>query len=204
MAVAGPALVLAGVGLTHPTELTPDTAPWWTTMHTLLLVVFPLLGLSLGLLLRGVPGPLAWVARIAAFGYAAFYTGLDVLAGIGTGGLVQRGSSPDSEEVWGLFALGNDLGDIGVWCFLVACAATAAALVARLGGRALPGAALLVASAVPFMGSHIYWPAGVAAMLGLALGFALLAAAGDRPPTSAAPEPDPHPEEVAADIPPLT
>lgn len=175
--IAGPALVLAAVGSTHPRGLTADTAAWWTTMHTLLLPVFPLLALSLWLLLSDVRGAFAWAARVAAFGYAAFYSGLDVLAGIGTGGLVQRGSAPDSPEVAGLFALGNDLGAVGVWCFLAACLATSVALTLRFGRRILPGVALLVVSAVSFRDSHIYWPVGVATMLGLALGLGLLAAA---------------------------
>ena len=36
-----------------------------------------LLGVALVFLLRGEQGPLPWVARIAAYFYAAFYTGLD-------------------------------------------------------------------------------------------------------------------------------
>jgi hypothetical protein len=87
--VAGPAVLLAGLGLTHPQDLTATSAPWWTTLHVLLLPLFPLLALSLWLLLRGVPGLVAWAARIAAYGYAAFYTALDVLAGIGAGELTQ-------------------------------------------------------------------------------------------------------------------
>lgn len=175
LAVAGPALVIAGIGLTHPTELNAATAPWWTTMHTLLLPLFPLLGLSVWLLVRELRGPLPWVTALAAFGYATFYGALDVLAGIATGGLVQRGSAPDGEEVAALFRLGNDLGAFGVGCFLVACLAACAALVAQVGRRVLPGAAILVASAIAFLSSHIYWPVGVAAMLGLALGCGLIA-----------------------------
>jgi hypothetical protein len=181
--IAAPAVVLAGLGLTHPQDLTATSAPWWTTLHVLLLPLFPLLAFSLWLLLRGLPGPAAWVARIAAYGYAAFYTALDVLAGIAAGELTQlnaeRGLQTDAVEVDRLFAVGNDLGDIGVWCFGVACAATALAVVGRLGRRALPGAVVLVAAAVVFVagGVHIYWPWGVGTMLALAVGLGLLAAA---------------------------
>jgi hypothetical protein len=80
-----------------------------------------LLAVSQWLLLRGVPGLVAWAARIAAYGYAAFYTALDVLAGIAAGELTQlnaeRGLQTDAVEVDRLFAVGNDLGEIGVWCF---------------------------------------------------------------------------------------
>jgi hypothetical protein len=153
--VAGPAVVLAGLGLTHPQDLTTTSAPWWTTLHVLLLPLFPLLAVSLWLLLRGVPGLVAWAARIAAYGYAAFYTALDVLAGIGAGELTQlnaeRGLQTDAVEVDRLFAVGNDLGEIGVWCFGVACAATALVVGGWVGRRALPGAVVLVAAAVVFV-----------------------------------------------------
>jgi hypothetical protein len=180
--VAGPAVVLAGLGLTHPQDLTATSASWWTTLHVLLLPLFPLLAVSLWLLLRGIPGPAAWAARIAAYGYAAFYTALDVLAGIGAGELTQlnaeRGLQETTVEVDRLFAVGNDLGELGVWCFGVACAATAVAVVGRVGRRALPGAVVLVAAAVVFVagGVHIYWPWGVGTMLALAVGLGLLAA----------------------------
>jgi hypothetical protein len=180
--IAGPAVVLAGLGLTHPQDLSATSAPWWTTLHVLLLPLFPLLALSLWLLLRGLPGPVAWVARTAAYGYAAFYTALDVLAGIAAGELTQlnaeRGLQTDAVEVDRMFAVGNDLGEIGVWCFGIACAATALAVVGRVGRRALPGAVVLVAAAVVFVagGVHIYWPWGVGTMLALAVGLGLLAA----------------------------
>jgi hypothetical protein len=182
---AGPALVLAGVGITHPTDLNAATAPWWTTMHTLLLPLFPLLGVSLWLLLRGLAGPVAWLARIAAYGYAAFYSALDVLAGVATGVLVRNGADPEAGEVRTLFAIGNDLGDIGVWCFQIATVATGVALVARLGRRALPGAVLLAGGAFLFGGAHIYFPQGVLAMVVLAVGLGLLAAVEPAPSTQA-------------------
>jgi len=182
MVIAGPAVVLAGLGLTHPQDLTATSAPWWTTLHVLLLPLFPLLALSLWLLLRGLSGPAAWAARIAAYGYAAFYTALDVLAGIAAGELTQlnaeRGLQIDTVEVDRMFAVGNDLGAVGVWCFGIACGATALAVVGRVGRRALPGAVVLGAAAVVFVagGVHIYWPWGVGTMLALAVGLGLLAA----------------------------
>jgi hypothetical protein len=148
----------------------------------ILLPIFPLLAVSLWLLLRGVPGPVAWVARIAAYGYATFYSVTDVLVGIGAGELTQfnaaRGVQERTVEVDRLFTVGNDVGEIGVWCFLVACAATALAIVAWVGRRALPGAVVLVVAGVLFTGGwHIYWPAGVVTMLVLAVGLGLLAVA---------------------------
>jgi hypothetical protein len=180
--VAGPAVVLAGLGLIHPQELTAVSASWWTTLHVILLPIFPLLAVSLWLLLGGVPGPVAWVARIAAYGYATFYSVTDVIIGIGAGELAQfnaaRGVQERTVELDRLFTVGNAVGAIGVWCFLVACAATALAVVVRVGRRALPGAVVLLVAGVLFTGGwHIYWPAGVVTMLVLAVGLGLLAVA---------------------------
>jgi hypothetical protein len=179
--VAGPALLLAGVGVTHPHGLNGDTAAWWTNLHVLVLPVFPLLGVALWLLLRGVPGPLAWVGRVAAFGYAVFYTALDVLSGIGAGTLMQRaaelGLAGPTPEMGELFAAGGRFATVGTWCFLVACLATSSALVLRAGRGAVPGAVVLSAAAVSFLHSHIYWPVGVLTMLTMAVGLGLLAIA---------------------------
>jgi hypothetical protein len=181
VAVAGPALVLAGAGFTHPQHLNAESASWWTTLHVLLLPVLPLLGVSLWLLLRGVPGPLAWVGRVAAFGYAVFYTALDVLSGVGTGTLMQRaaerGLDGPTGEVAELFVAGSRLGAVGTWCFLVACLATSSALILRAGRAAMPGGIVLTAAAVSFLHSHIYWPVGVLTMLAIAVGGGLLAVA---------------------------
>jgi hypothetical protein len=182
LVVAAPAVMLAGLGLAHPQELTATSAPWWTTLHILLVPIFPLLAVSLWLLLRGVPGPVAWVARIAAYGYATFYSVTDVVVGIGAGELTRfnaaRGVQARTVELDRLIGVGNDVGGIGIWCFLVACVATALAVVLRVGRRALPGALVLLVAGVLFTGGwHTYWPAGVATMLVLAVGLGLLATA---------------------------
>jgi hypothetical protein len=44
--------------------------------------------------------------------------------------------------------------------------------VRRDGPRALPGALILVAAAIPIHGRPYYWPVGVAAMVGAAVGVA--------------------------------
>lgn len=176
---AAPALVLAGIGVTHPDDLTVATAPWWTTLHIILVPLFPLLGAAVWFLVRGVPGVLGWTARVAAFGYVAFYTVLDVLAGIAGGELVGlRGDNEQAVTVEAIDAVGDigrSLGQIGSWCFIVACVAASVALLVRRGQAALPGGILLLIGAVAFDSTHIYWPAGVVSMLLLAAGFAALA-----------------------------
>lgn len=174
--VAAPGLALAGFGLVHPVHLDPSTARAWWQLHVVLIPVFPLIGLAIGVLLRGERGPVATAARVAAYGFATFYTGLDVLAGIGAG-LVTDVQQAGSPAVGRLFEIGDRLGDAGVW-FLLACAVlTGAVLVRRDGPRALPGAIVLAAACFPFLEGHIFHPTGVVAMLGIAAGCALLAVA---------------------------
>jgi hypothetical protein len=85
--LTGPPLVLAGAGLAHPMHLTADTAGRWRDLHVLLLPIFPLLGLGPWLVIRRENPVLGTVAAILGYGYAVFYTALDVLAGIGAGSL---------------------------------------------------------------------------------------------------------------------
>lgn len=173
--IAATPLFLAIMGFTHPQELTPETAPYWYTLHHILLPIFPLLGVNLWWLLANIPGPWAWLARILAFVYMPFYGGLDVLAGIGTGLVMNRAYETDQHALivvngW-LFDQGHQLADVGGWAYLLACLVTGALLVRRLGRVALPGAMLLIVAAVSFLRSHIYFPIGVLTMLVMAVGF---------------------------------
>lgn len=123
-AVALPGLVLAGLGLFHPRSLAPSTATGWWQLHVVLLPLFPLLAVVLWVLVRGEHGAFAWLARLAAYVYAVFYTGLDALAGIAAGyatHTLQRGS----QVVLDLRALGNQLGAVGASAFLVAAVSAA-------------------------------------------------------------------------------
>lgn len=131
-------------------------------------------------------GFVAWTGRIAVFGYMTFYTALDVLAGIGTGELLMRfPGSPPTEQIDALYAVGRNLKFIGVGWFLLAVLATSSLLIRRVGRGAIPGAVVLVTSTIVFFDSHIYWPEGVFTMIGLALGFGLLAAASRPDPVPA-------------------
>jgi len=170
---ATPGLVLAIAGLFHPSDLTVATAPTWWWLHVLLLPVFPLLGGVLVLLLRGERDWISWIGRVAAYVYAVFYTGLDVLAGIGAGYVFDSAGRP-SQAVVDLLKIGNELAVYGVHAFLVAAIATGIVAIRRDGIAAFPGALLLIAAAVPFLQAHIYWPVGGLAMVGLAVGSAAL------------------------------
>lgn len=178
--VALPGLGLAAAGsLVHPSLLDASTARVWWQLHVWLIPVFPLIAVAIAVLLRGERGPLAWAARVAAYGFATFYTALDVLAGIG-GGLVTefQGKGP---VVGRLFEIGDLLGAAGVWCLFAAALLTGAALFGRDGLSVLPGTIVLATSCFPFLYGHIFHPTGVIAMIGIALGSALLALARRAP-----------------------
>lgn len=176
-------LVLAAAGVTHPHGLSRATAADWTHLHIALLPVFPLL--TLGLLVplwnRPRPDPAGFatvVAWTSAFAYAAFYTGLDAVAGIAAGTAVEH--APGTADIgpikYPLYDTGESLGQAGAYALLVAVVATAVALFPRHGARVIPGTVVLLVAGWSFKDSHIFWPRGVWTMLGFALGFALLAA----------------------------
>jgi hypothetical protein len=174
-------LVLAVAGAMHPAHLTAATAGHWVALHIALLPVFPFLALGLVLPLRGTPrrgveGALVLLAWVGSLCYAAYYAGLDAVAGISAGVVVEHG-------VHG--ATGDELGRAGVYGLVVAVLATSTLLGRRRGVRVLPGAAVLLAACWSFRDSHIFWPRGVLTMLGFALGFALLTAACETDRTAA-------------------
>ena len=174
--MALPGVALAVIGLFHPMELTPETAARWWQLHVLLLPMFPLLGVPLLVLLRGEGGPVVWIGRIAVYVFAVFYTGLDTLAGIAAGVAVETepaGSAPAMR----LIGLGNQLAEVGVWAFLVAALVAWSHRIAGDKRLSIPGAILLISGSALFLHSHIYWPKGTIALLAIALGCALLAAA---------------------------
>jgi hypothetical protein len=174
--LAVPGLALAGFGLVHPAGLDVATAPWWARLHVLLLPVFPLLAVAQWILLTPAPAVLRWPGRLAAFGFAAFYSGLDAVAGIAAGTVVraEHGLTPTLGE---LFAAGDTLGYLGTGCFLAASLAITATSTWQAGWRAAPGGVLLLAASVSFIDSHIFWPRGVVTMIGIAAGMCLLSLA---------------------------
>ncbi len=171
LAVALPPLVLAAVGLTHPMHLTASSAEYWRNLHIAILPVFPLLGFAPWLLVRGYDAFLTWLVGILAFVYAAFYTALDVLAGIGAGGL----KLDDMGMATGtLYGLGDTLGFVGSVAFIAAGAVTALSLVRRFGPWTLPGSAAVIVGAFLFLQHHIYFPLGVVGQLLIAAGWVWL------------------------------
>ncbi len=175
-AVALPGLVLSGLGLAHPTLLNPGSAEWWTTLHLLLVPAFPLLGVSVWVLLRNDRTAVGWGGRIAAITYAVFYTALDAVSGIATGTVVRAGEPADSELVTALFGVGNLLGHVGGYAFFVAVILVLGSAWRRgaRGWTIYAAAPILLAAGYLFTTSHIYWPKGGLTMIAFALGFVLV------------------------------
>jgi hypothetical protein len=175
--LAVPGLILAGFGTVHPAPLEVATAQWWTTMHVLLLPVFPLLAGAQWVMLAPAPPWLRWLGRVAAFGFACFYGGLDAVSGIGAG-TVTHAQNAVTPVTGAVFAIGDTLGYIGAGCFLAANAAIVLAVAPEGRWRAVPGAVLLLAASVSFIDSHIFWPRGVFTMVAVAAGMFLLTVVG--------------------------
>ena len=175
--VALPALVVAALGLLHPVFLEPGTAERWRLAHLLLLPAFPLVAGSVWFLLRGERGPTAWAARAAAFAYAVLYGALDAIAGIGAPHQVIRAAErgEPGPALGDVYEIGDQLGRLGVYALAAGLLLTGAVLWLR--GRspyALVGAAVGAVSCSFFLRHHVFPPRGVLALVGVALGLALL------------------------------
>jgi hypothetical protein len=175
VAVALPPLVLAAIGVTHPQHLTMASALYWRNLHIVTLPIFPLLGFSPWLIVRFRHNlALSWAAGILGFVFAVFYTGLDVLAGIGAGGLKLDSMGMATTTVFGL---GNSLGAIGAIALICAALLAGVVSIVSAGWRAIPGALLVLVGSIFLWRDHIYFPIGVLGQLFLALGWVALVAA---------------------------
>jgi hypothetical protein len=172
--LAVPGLVLAVAGLFHPHHLSYDTSWRWFALHVPGLLVFPLVGLALAELVHDRRDAAAWAIRVTAYGYATFYTALDVVSGIAAGYVTHElgPGVPRPESVSLLFRVGTPLGHVGSLALIACCALVTLDLVVRR--RAWP-ALILVPGAVLVHVGHIFAPTGVAGMLLLGVGTAATA-----------------------------
>lgn len=189
LVLLGPVL-LAIAGATHPAYLTAESASWWHDLHVIAVPLFPLIGVTVWALLSGIwsgtDGLLASIARLLAFAYACFYTGLDVLSGIGAGATTmyrERTGDDIGRANSVLFGQGNLLADIATYSLFASLVLVAMVFLRRVGTTSLPGSVVLLVSSWSFVTSHIFWPRGVLTMLGFALGAALLLLAERRSKT---------------------
>ena len=193
-AAAVPPLLLAALGTTHPTMLTPESAPWWRDLHVIGLGLFPLLALGPWVVVRGRGRVLEAVVVVLGLVYACCYTALDVLAGIGAGQeTVVVGPGP---WVPALFGMADELAVPGVYAYLAATVIGGATGILAARGvaaqvAAVVGTLVVAAGAWSFLTSHIYPPLGVGTMVALAVGWTTLAAAVP-PVLSSTPLPPPR------------
>lgn len=186
LVVAGatlPPLLLAALGTSHPHVLTPESATWWRDLHVIGVVLFPLLAVPPWLVVRGRGRWLEALVLVLGLVYASFYTALDAIAGIGGGATtIAVGPGP---WVSALFGIADQVVLPGVYAHLAAAVVAAVTVVVASRGLALAlaiaGGLLVVGAAWEFVTSHIYYPYGVAVMVVLAVGWALLALAATAP-----------------------
>jgi hypothetical protein len=81
----------------------------WLAIHIAGAVFFPLMALVVWLLVRGVPGRAATVARVAMPIFAVFYTVYEALFGIATGLLADTASGLSGAERQGVVQAINDI-----------------------------------------------------------------------------------------------
>lgn len=174
--VALPALALAVSGLFHPMHLNSDTANQWYSVHLPGLLAFPLVGVALAYLVNGRGDAVAWVVRLTAYGYATFYSALDVISGVAAGYVTRElgPGVPRPDAVRLLFRIGTPLGEIGSWCLLICCLVLVVDMLVRHRLLALPGVLLLPGAWLVHIG-HIFSPVGVTGMVLLAIGTVALA-----------------------------
>jgi uncharacterized membrane protein YGL010W len=171
-AVALPPLALAIIGVTHPQHLTMASALYWRNLHIITLPIFPLLGFAPWLIVRFRQNlVLSWASGILGFIFAVFYTGLDVLAGIGAGGLKLDSMGMATSTVFGL---GDSLGRIGAIALIVAVLLAGIVSILSAGGWAIPGSASVLAGSILLWRNHIFYPFGVLGQVLLAAGWVAL------------------------------
>jgi hypothetical protein len=170
-----PALVLTVAGLFHPHSLTTATADTWFRLHLVAMFVFPLVGIGLVVGLAGRRDPVAWLVRLAAFGYAVAYTALDVISGVTAGYVTSRlpDGTPRPEEVSLIFGIGTPVGELGSWALLVATSLLLLDGLRRLGPRAVALVVLPVGAWLVHV-DHIFAPEGVVGMALIGVGTALV------------------------------
>ena len=160
-----PPLVLAGVLLIHPNddadtiyESVRPVVDDWIVVHVALLLMLPLLALAVLLLLGGLTGRAATVARVALVFFAVVYTAWEVMVGLSTGILTDYANGlPAAEQtaVAGAIQAFNEH-----WV-------TQVALVIGFAGWIVA----MVATAIAARGAGTGWPAVV--LVGIAAAFVI-------------------------------
>ena len=160
-----PPLVIAGVLLKHPNDegekIYQSVRPVvddWILVHITLLLAFPFLALAAFLLLDGLRGRAATVARVALVFFAVIYTAWEVMVGLSTGILTDYANKlPVAEQA----AVAGAIQDFNEhWI-------TQVALLIGFSGWVVA----MVATAIAARGAGAGWPA--VALVGIAAAFVI-------------------------------
>lgn len=157
--VAVPVLVAATIWSHPPDPVVPEDLADGTThyisLHVVLLVLVPLLGLVVWWLLEDVPGPTATAARVLLLPAVAWYAAFDAVVGIGSGVLAREALAADNGVAEGAAALAarwmeipfplSLISGLGTAMWVLAVVSAGVALI-RAGFHPLAGWALVVSA----------------------------------------------------------
>jgi hypothetical protein len=150
------------IGMVHPAEIeVGDATTLYISIHLVQPFLILLLAWGVWLLVKGLPGRAAQVARLAIVPYAIAYSMFDAIAGVALGGIVRLAndaSAADGAVVQRLMDSGTDYVGIGIfiasglsWFAMAFAAAVAVKQVGGLGPTLLMAiGAAIFAIAHPF------------------------------------------------------
>lgn len=177
-----------------------DKVTVWLTVHVGTMLFIPLMAAAFYLLLRGVEGTAAQVARIALVPFAIFYSAYEVLQGIANGVLANEVNGlAEADRAQGVdliqdFAESPLVRDLGVFGTIGSLGLITAAIAAGLALHRRAGAPLSVAALVGVSGLLItahpppFGPTGLALFIGAVLLLVRGQQAAGRSSTGPAPE----------------
>ena len=181
------------IGMIHPAEIeVGDATTLYISIHLVQPFLILLLAWGVWLLVEGLPGRAAQVARLAIVPYAIAYSMFDAIAGVALGGVVRLAndaSAADAAAVQRLMDSGTDYVGIGIFIASdlswFAMAFAAAVAVKHLGGL---GPTLLMAIGAAIFAIAHPFPTGPIGIALFGLGVAWLEL---RRETAKAPEAQP-------------
>jgi len=192
----GAPLVLVGIETFHPLGFTEEVyavlsrpgffyfGPWWfSTLHAIQTPMVGVVAAGLWLLLAGLSGLWAWVARGATLVWIVYYTVLDSIQGIFLGWIIAKSLEAPAETQRFVATLVQDMytdrviGGVssvvsltGSWAFLVAAISTALALAQRGAPLWALFGLVLAGQIIQLSHAHPYGPVGFSLVFLAALG----------------------------------
>jgi hypothetical protein len=150
----GTPLVLVPLMVVHQLIDQLERPDAFLVLHLLLLPLFACMGVAIWVLLEGVGGAAAWVARVAAFVFVVGYVALDAISGIAASALLASNAPWSQEATQALFksALAAIPTMVAVLAWRVSVILAASAL--YRAGRPLAPLVVLVATTIWLNQNH--------------------------------------------------